>query len=473
MTCSAARTGFIAVIFSLWSASAFAAQALPPTNTPPVTILPASVTNPDPTGSVTTFQPNGAISTQGNAFFTALGSNGRSCPTCHKVADGWGLSAADAQALFTQTNGADPLFRVIDGAVCPTDAVNTTAAQQQAYRLLLSQGLIRIGLSVPANAQFTIAVQKDQDRCTGTAATGLISPSGGTVNTYRRPLPTTNLAFLSSVMWDGREPDLAHQALDATLTHEQSGSGATAAQQKQIAAFESGLFSAQTNDATAGNLTLAGGGPVALSATQFAAGINDSVGQNPTGAAFSPTIFSLYSVWNGLTGADPQTQARASIARGQQVFNTKPITIQGVAGLNDLPGRTQIRGTCGTCHDTPAVGSRSLPLFLDIGVAAPQPAALNASQLPVFALTCTAATANGAPQPILTTDPGRALTTGACADISKFKVPQLRMLAARAPYFHNGTAAGLNDVLSFYEGRFNFRFTQQERADLINFLNAL
>ena len=467
MTCRVAGTGFFALLLTLWSLSIQAAGP-PPTTMPPATILPASITNPDPTGTIATYQPGGAISTQGNAFFTSVGSNGRSCLTCHQIASSWGLSTSYVQTLFAQTGGTDPLFRTVDGAVCPTDATSTPAAQQQAYRLLLSQGLIRIGLPVPANAQFTIAVQKDPDRCTGTAATGLTSPSGGTVNTYRRPLPTTNLAFLSSIMWDGREPSLAHQALDAALTHEQSGSGPTAGQQKQIATFESGLFSAQTSDAVAGNLTLAGGGPAPLSATRFTAGINDSLSPG-----FNPAIFSLYNVWNGLTGADPQTQARASIARGQQIFNTKPITIQGVAGLNDLPGRNQIRGTCGTCHDTPSVGSRSLPLFLNIGVAGPQPPALNASQLPVFALTCTPASAAGQTQPVLTTDPGRALTTGLCADIGKFKVPQLRGLAARAPYFHNGTAASLNDVLNFYEGRFNFRFTPQERTDLINFLNAL
>ena len=472
MTCRVAVSGCFALIFALFSLGASAAGPLPAT-VPPPTVLPATITNPDPTGTITSFQPNGAISTQGNAFFSSVGSNGRSCVTCHQIADGWGLSAAHVQTLFTQSAGTDPLFRPVDGAVCPTDAVGTNVQQQQAYRLLLAQGLIRIGLPVPANAQFTVAVQKDLDRCTGTAATGLTSPSGGTVNTYRRPLPTTNLTFLSSIMWDGREPDLAHQALDAALTHEQAGSAPTAAQQKQIVAFETGLFSAQSSDSNAGSLVLAGGGPVPLSKAPFTPGINDSVGQNPAGTAFNPAIFSLYAVWNGLTATDAQSQAKASIARGQQIFNTKPINIQGVAGLTDLPGRNQIRGSCGTCHDTPSVGSRSLPLFMNIGVAAPQPPALNAAPLPVFALTCSAASANGQPQPILTTDPGRALTTGACADIGKFKVPQLRALAARAPYFHNGTAASLSDVLSFYEGRFNFRFTPQERTDLINFLSAL
>jgi len=72
-----------------------------------------------------------------------------------------------------------------------------------------------------------------------------------------------------------------------------------------------------------------------------------------------------------------------------------------------------------------------------------------------------------------TTDPGRALLTGLWADIAKFKGPILRALAARPPYFHNGFAANLSAVLDFYEDRFSIDFTQQERADLLAFLEYL
>jgi cytochrome c peroxidase len=74
---------------------------------------------------------------------------------------------------------------------------------------------------------------------------------------------------------------------------------------------------------------------------------------------------------------------------------------------------------------------------------------------------------------VQTTDPGRALITGKWADIGKLKGPILRGLAARAPYFHNGSAATLEDVLDFYTVRFNVFFTDQEKTDLIAFLNAL
>ena len=71
------------------------------------------------------------------------------------------------------------------------------------------------------------------------------------------------------------------------------------------------------------------------------------------------------------------------------------------------------------------------------------------------------------------TDPGRALITGNCADIGKVKGPILRGLAARAPYFHNGSASTLLDVVNFYDQRFGIGFTEQQKSDLVNFLNAL
>jgi cytochrome c peroxidase len=74
---------------------------------------------------------------------------------------------------------------------------------------------------------------------------------------------------------------------------------------------------------------------------------------------------------------------------------------------------------------------------------------------------------------VQTTDPGRAMITGKWADIGKFKGPVLRALAARAPYFHNGSAATLEDVIQFYETRFNLGLTEREKKDLIAFLGAL
>jgi cytochrome c peroxidase len=61
----------------------------------------------------------------------------------------------------------------------------------------------------------------------------------------------------------------------------------------------------------------------------------------------------------------------------------------------------------------------------------------------------------------------------ACADIGKLKGPVLRGLAARAPYFHNGSAASLQDVVEFYDQRFSIGLSKQDKADLVVFLNSL
>jgi cytochrome c peroxidase len=166
--------------------------------------------------------------------------------------------------------------------------------------------------------------------------------------------------------------------------------------------------------------------------------------------------------------------ARGAIARGQQRFNTVPINITGVNGLNDALNRPSIAGFCGTCHDTPDAGDHSVKASLNIGVAnagSQRPPLLDISGLPVFNVWCTSGPLAG--QTFQVTDIGRAMITGKCADIGKVKGPILRGLAARAPYFHNGSAATLSDVVEFYDQRFGIGLTASQKADLVAFLNAL
>ena len=54
----------------------------------------------DPGGRVGTFQPGVATITANNAFFQNLGTNGRTCFTCHQPQTGWTISAADVRARF-------------------------------------------------------------------------------------------------------------------------------------------------------------------------------------------------------------------------------------------------------------------------------------------------------------------------------------------------------------------------------------
>ena len=63
--------------------------------------------------------------------------------------------------------------------------------------------------------------------------------------------------------------------------------------------------------------------------------------------------------------------------------------------------------------------------------------------------------------------------TGQCSDIGRGKAPILRGLALRAPYFRNGIAANLSQMVNFYKQRFQIGLTSQQMQDLINFLQTL
>jgi len=438
------------------------------------------------TGFSGTYSSTGNVDLSG-PFFQSLGTNGRSCATCHQPSDAFGLSAANAQLRYLISGGRDPLFDQVDGSTCPTGPINNS--------LVLNNGLIRVGLTVPPNTtdssapQYTITAVQDPYGCALTTN----SQGQQVVSVYRRPLPTTNLGFSSAVMFDGRESfvnplnngqtfaanlntDLTQQAIDATLTHAQGTQPPTLTQLNQIVGFELALNSAQLSDFRAGSLSRgANGGAQFLSTQQFYPGINDSLGADPKGNAFNPNVFTIYTSFQN--SRNPQ---QASIARGEQIFNTQPLNISNVPGLTT--GTQQIVGTCTTCHDTLNVGNHSFPLPLDIGtgrsltyetdpniIAGLQQ--LQPPTVPVFALVCTQGPLAG--RTYYTSDPGKALISGQCSDIGRGKGPILRGLAARAPYFHNGVAANLQQVVDFYNERFQIGLSQQQMQDLINFLQTL
>jgi hypothetical protein len=262
--------------------------------------------------------------------------------------------------------------------------------------------------------------------------------------------------------------DLAHQSVDATNGHAQAALPLTMQQQQAIVDFEIALYTAQAFDYRAGALNVNGltGGPIVL-ATQttpaFFVGINDPFGGNPRGTPFTPVIFNVFDAW---ANADREDR-RASILHGQTLFNSKPINITGVAGLNDDLNLASIPGTCGTCHDSPDVGNHSLFAPLNIGVSDIN-GPLDVSYLPVITVR------NKTTHEIkMTTDPGRALITGLWKDVGRMKGPILRGLTSRAPYFHNGSAQTLGDVLRFYNTRFHIGFSEREQEDLIAFLSTL
>ena len=330
----------------------------------------------NPTGAHRTHSTAGRID-MNNPFFQDLGTNGRTCFTCHRPESGWTVTPAGIRERFETTGGRDPIFRTNDGSNSPNADVSSVEARRSAYSMLLTKGLIRVGIGIPDGAEFTL---ESVDDPYGFASSHELS-------LFRRPPPSSNLTFLSTVMLDGRETfpgktvdfDLLDQANAATMGHAQ-GIPLSTQQRRDIVDFETGLFTAQVYDVAAGDLGTQGakGGPKNLSKQEFYIGINDPLGLNPSGALFTPVVFTNFTAWARLKsshGGDDdeddegrKTEARRAVARGEDLFNTRRINITGVKGLNDDLGVAVIPGTCTTCHDTPNVGDHSVAAPLDIGL---------------------------------------------------------------------------------------------------------
>lgn len=483
------------------------------------TSVPNAEVDSDPIGSFETYQPGGATTTATNAFFQSLGQNGRSCATCHQPPSGMSVSLSNIKARRQKTNGTDPIFAPVDGANCPSAAANGKPFAA-AHSLLLTKGLFRIFLPVPTQTQdnppqpveFTISVLSDPTGCnTDPTYNSVTDPNTGAVtqivSVFRRPTIATNLGFKTTtlvsnpnsgfpptdpvtgiplgvdsngvvesgnIMWDGREPTLESQAIDATLGHAQATHAPTTAQVNQMVAFELGLFSAQTGDKTglASGISLTAntqGGPVALS------------GIAPAGGGIGAPAFTLFDAWSDDVKASAQDRLRESIYRGQTIFNTRPFSVNNVAGFNNIPNvipNPAPGSTCATCHSQLNAGSDLFPAAQqDVGIGGDEQALGGpgpSSDLPIFQVTCINGTQTAFGQTsVVTNDPGAALITGRCADVGRFTVPQLRALASHPPYFTDGSAATLTDVVNFYNTRFSIGLSSQDITDLVNFLNAL
>ena len=441
-------------------------------------------------GVSTTVSARGYIDLD-NEFFQDLGSNGRRCVSCHIPTQGWTITPKQLQETFEETDGGayddglglGAVFRTNDGANSPNADVSSKGKRRQAYSMLLTKGVVRVGLPVPATAEFELVAVDDPYKFASAAELSL----------FRRPLPTANLKFDSTVMWDGREvvpgaavrSELETQSSDATTGHAQ-GKPLSAAQRASIAQFEVELGAGQVYDRAAHELDAKGaqGGPDAILAQPFYVGINDNFGDSKTGAAFSPVVFNLFTAWEnigerehgknygrygyGHNRDERVDAAREAIARGEKLFNTHPIAISGVSGINDEAafGKPAVlMGTCTSCHNTPNGGNHSVVAPLNIGLT---DESRRTKDLPLYTLRN-----KTTGEIVKTTDPGRAMIDGKWSHIGRFKGPMLRNLAPRAPYFHNGSAASLWSVVDFYNERFKIGFTKQERSDLVAFLSSL
>jgi len=447
----------------------------------------------DDFGTVQVFSIASAGIDLNNPFFKNLGTNGRTCNSCHKLENALGISTARINQIFNATDGLDPIFRINDGSNAPTgfySNVSTSSARRISFSMLLNHGDIRVGQPIPANPDYTLAAVQDP----------YFFASASELSLFRRPMPSVNMAYHSHVMWDGRESEgrpavrdaLINQANDATTGHAQRATNLDSTTRAAIADFQIKLFSAQISAKSVGALDIAGcvtnpdgeecekarGGAKNLSTVRmgtpgsaeqgpfgpFAIGINDSFASGFRNISF--TVFEPWESEDLPEDGTAKTAARGDIGDGENIFYTKPINITGVAGLNDVQGKSVVVGFCTTCHNTPDVGTHSKPRLFDTGVADASGAnPLFTSDFPIYTFRRKSDSFQRS-----VTDPGLALRTGKFKDLGRFKVPSLRGLGSRAPYFHNGSAKTLTDVVNFYNRRFNIGFTSEEIRKVVRFL---
>jgi hypothetical protein len=340
-----------------------------------------------------------------------LNTNGRACADCHVPANSFQLSPAVAEARYQtlqfrrqfDPKADDPLFRPIDA-----DDFRVHGAAASDFTTLRRNGLIRITLPLPPNvklidpatnqpsAETFVDVWRSVPSVNNVALTG----PDGHVFVPRGPNPGGGYQL------DGRIDTLQNQALSAFINHAQTQQMPPQRTLDDLAAFELQLFSSP------GVRTLAGA---------VAAGANPLPDPDPP-----------------LTPLEQQ---------GKVIFTR----------------------ACGQCHGGPGLSTTQQPIiarYSDVSTACPRP--VDTASPPRFAYeACPDAISakvrtyeftltNGTTVRRASSDPGRALLTGFVGgpppldDWNKLDVPGLHGLSQTAPYFHNNSAATLEDVVNHY-----------------------
>jgi cytochrome c peroxidase len=466
---------------------------------------------PHPTddGVVRTDTPDKKALNVNNKFFDHnLGTNGQACVSCHLPSDGFDLHVDSITSAFAATQGLDQLFRLNDTADRPDADDSTLEARMKAYALFRAFGIVRIGKTFApppvSGVGFTVEPQNTARYGPLPSLTDPQHPGKPTLSLFRRPLVNTNVNFDSSVLWDGRESitGLPAQVQKAASTLLLSGT-LSAADTQEIANFMTGVYTAEVISNAAGKLNVLGakGGVENLMAiaadpqrpcVYSAPGVlTPFVPSTCTPVVLdNPHTMDLYDAWASLPDRSALNQARLSVVRGQEIFNTATLHIPPDL---QIPGETGGTAHCVSCHATNNLGNNPDPnFFVRIGTDSVQilkeladgdplvkPVLARVRQLPQY---CLRPTTDPTPfteakcgthfNDVKTTDPGRAMVSGLITDVGKFKPPVLRDLNARSPYFHNGSAGSIEDLINFYNARFQIGLTDQQKADLALFIDT-
>ncbi len=385
-----------------------------------------------------------------------LNGNGRACSDCHMPSENFQLTPAAAQArlvMMTGTGTDDPLFRAIDAN---DFRINGAAAKD--FTNLTQSGLVRVTIPLPANVKLL-----DCGSTVPCPASAL--PTSETVADVWRSVPSIFDVKITGpdsggpvsdrgpnrsggYQLDGRIDTLQNQALSALRNH-----------------------AAVTIDPSTSFLD----DLVAFQSTQFS----------------SPSVKVLSDAMAAGTSPlpDPDPVLNALEAAGKAVFNRSCGQCHGNQGGHPSTSTPILQGVAGT--------PTGLIRYHDVATACPRPVdtvtpprfvfqQCSPSQLKnvrTYEITNSGVAPSGtpcggpAPQPacvtrVTTSDPGRMLLTGfptpaGPGDISHFDSPNLRGISRTAPYFHNNTAATLEEVVEHYKQFFKRVMIQAPQAPLL------
>jgi len=385
-----------------------------------------------------------------------LGGNGRACSDCHMDSQSFQLTPAAAQARLTQMTASgvdDPLFRAIDA-----DDFRINGGAAHDFTNLTQNGLIRVTIPLPANVKLL-------DCGAAIPCPASARPTSETVaDVWRAVPPILDVSITGpdgagpvsdrgpnrsgGYQLDGRIDTLQNQALAALQNHALTTVNPPASFLDDLAAFQK---------------------------TQFS----------------SPSVKLLSDAMTAGTGPlpDPDPVLNALETSGKLVFGRACGQCHGNVGGHPSTTTPILQGVPGT--------PTGLIRYHDVATACPRPVdtvtpprfvfqPCSPSQLEnvrTYEITNSGVAPSGtpcggaAPQPacvtrVTTSDPGRMLLTGfptpaGPGDISHFDSPNLRGISRTAPYFHNNTAATLEEVVEHYKQFYKRVAIQAPQAPLL------
>lgn len=360
--------------------------------------------------------------------FRDLGGNGRSCADCHMPEGGtFQLTPDQARTRFEtlmarrehHPRADDPLFRAIDA---DDFRVNGEAASD--FSNLTQLGLIRITLPLPANVTLidpiTNQPSSEQIADVWRAVPSLMNvritgPDG------LRPFASDGPNLTGGYQWDGRFETLQEQALQAMIAHAQIDSLPSPQLLDRLAAFQETLFSSRRVRSLAN------------------------------------------AMQTGLPLPDPDPKLTPIEQEGKAVFTRACAQCHG--NDRDHPSQSTPLDQAFSTTTPPAILR-----YHTIRSTCPRPAGFGFTQCSPQMMKNVRTyeiRAGSAATRVTLSDPGRGLLTGNAADFGLFDVPQLRGISRTAPYFHNNSAATLEDVLDHYDAFFRLVIQNNPKAPIL------